>query len=80
MRRIVFTAAAARQWIRLAAPVRSRIDDKLLRFARTGEGDVKRLKGRAGVRLRVGDWRVVFFEQGDSIIVAAVGHRSDIYD
>lgn len=78
--KIAFTAAATRQWINLSADVRRQLDIKLMAFARTGQGDVKRLKGRAGVRLRVGDWRIVFYVEGDSIIVAAVGHRREIYD
>jgi len=77
---IVFTPAALRQWIKLAADVRARIKGKLDTFAKTGLGDVKRLKGRAGSRLRVGDWRVIFYTEGDSIVVVAVGHRREIYD
>jgi mRNA interferase RelE/StbE len=78
--KIAFTAAATRQWLGLSADVRRRIDAKLTMFARTGHGDVKRLKGRAGARLRVGDWRVVFYVESNTIIVAAVGHRREIYD
>jgi len=77
---IAFSATAARQWLKLSADVRRRIDVKLAAFARTGQGDVKRLKGRAGARLRVGDWRVVFYIEGDTIVVAAVGHRREVYD
>jgi mRNA interferase RelE/StbE len=76
----VFTAAATRQWLRLSAEVRQRLDAKLTTFARTGQGDVNRLKGRAGARLRVGDWRIIFYVEGQKIVVAAVGHRSEIYD
>jgi mRNA interferase RelE/StbE len=39
-----------------------------------------KLKGQAGSRLRVGDWRVIFYEEGGTIVVAAVGHRREIYD
>lgn len=77
---IVFTAAAARQWLDLSADVRRRLDAKLLTFARTGQGDVRRLKGRAGSRLRVGDWRIIFYIEGNVIVVVAVGHRREIYD
>ena len=77
---IVFTAAATRQWLSLSADVRRRLDAKLAAFARTGQGDVKRLKGRAGVRLRVGDWRIIFYVESNTIVVAAVGHRREIYD
>ena len=80
MKPIVFTPAATRQWIRLTATTRRRISNRLEQFAATGHGDVKRLKGRAGSRLRVGDWRVIFLEDGGRIIVAAVGHRREIYD
>jgi mRNA interferase RelE/StbE len=77
---VVFTSAAARQWANLVADIRRRIDTKLTEFARTGRGDVKRLRGRPGARLRVGDRRVVFYVEDGTIIVAAVGHRRDIYE
>ena len=78
---IAFTATAARQWLGLSADVRRRLDAKLSSFARTGHGDVKRLKGQAGARLRVGDWRIIFYVESDTVIVVvAVGHRREIYD
>ena len=80
MKRIVFTAASARQWAKLSPDVRRRIDARLTEFAATGHGDVKRLKGRDGSRLRVGDWRVIFYEDQGAIVIAAVGHRREIYD
>lgn len=80
MKSVAFTATSARQWARLSPDVRRRIDKRLTGFATSGHGDVKRLKGRDGMRLRVGDWRVIFYEDQGKIIVAAVGHRRDIYD
>ncbi len=80
MKSVVFTSAGTRQWLKLAAQVRRRIDDRLMEFATTGKGDVKRLKGRQGSRLRVGDWRVISYKEGASIVVVAVGHRREIYD
>jgi len=80
MKKIVFTSAGTRQWIKLSADVRRRIDKRLLEFAASGKGDVKRLRGRDGARLRVGDWRLIFYEAGDEIVVVAVGHRREIYD
>jgi mRNA interferase RelE/StbE len=53
---------------------------RLMEFATSGKGDVKRLKGREGSRLRVGDWRVIFYEESGTIVVVAVGHRREIYD
>ena len=80
MRQIAFTPAATRQWLKLAPEVRQRIRAKLDVFAASGQGDVKKLKGQAGARLRVGDWRVIFYEDDEQIIIAAVGHRREIYN
>jgi mRNA interferase RelE/StbE len=80
MKPIVFTATSARQWAKLSSDVRRRIDARLTDFAATGHGDVKRLKGRDGARLRIGDWRVIFYEDHGTIVVSAVGHRREIYD
>ena len=80
MKDITFTPAALRQWLNLSADIRKRIDGKLTTYATNGSGDVKRLKGRNGSRLRIGDWRVIFVEDSTSIGVVAVGNRRDIYD
>jgi mRNA interferase RelE/StbE len=77
---VTFTPVALRQWIKLSPDIRARIKAKLEAFAESGSGDVKRLKGRAGSRLRVGDWRVIFYTEGITIVIAAVGHRREIYD
>jgi len=80
MSSIVFTPTGTRQWAKLSPDVRRRIDARLQKLAASGVGDVKRLKGRHGARLRVGDWRVIFYEEDDTIVVVAVGHRREIYD
>jgi mRNA interferase RelE/StbE len=80
MRSIVFTPAAIRRWTKLSPAVRARLRKRLETFAATGQGDIKALKGRSGMRLRVGDWRVIFYVDGDTIVVVAAGHRRDIYD
>ena len=77
---IVWTAVATRQWLNLSADVRRRLEARLLRYAQTGQGDVKRLKGRNGARLRVGDWRIIFYVEKNALVVVAVGHRREIYE
>jgi mRNA interferase RelE/StbE len=79
MKAVSFTPAATRQWLKLSADIRKRIDAKLT-IATNGSGDVKRLKGVDGCRLRIGDWRVIFIEDDRSITVIAVGNRKEIYD
>ena len=80
MKDFAFTPAATRQWLGLSADIRKRIDAKLTVYATNASGDVKRLKGGGGCRLRVGDWRVVFIEDKSTITIVAVGNRRNIYD
>jgi mRNA interferase RelE/StbE len=80
MKQIAFTSAALRQWRKLSPDVRNQIDGKLNTFAEIGAGDLKKLKGRDGMRLRVGDWRVIFTIDEAIITVHAVGHCREIYD
>jgi mRNA interferase RelE/StbE len=80
VKEIAFTSAAIRQWRKLTATTRAQIDVKLTAYAETGVGDVKVLKGVAGMRLRAGDWRVLFTIEGNTITIHAVGHRREIYD
>jgi mRNA interferase RelE/StbE len=51
-----------------------------LHLPKPGAGDVRALKGVAGMRLRAGDWRVLFTIEADTITIHAVGHHRDIYD
>jgi mRNA interferase RelE/StbE len=76
---ITWTQDARRQFRKLPPDVRPDIEAKIERFAKTGAGSVKRLIGRPGARLRVGDWRVIFVETTATIEVRAVGNRRDIY-
>jgi mRNA interferase RelE/StbE len=80
VKEIEFTSAAVRQWRKLAPTARAQIDLKLKAFAETGVGDMKALKGVSGMRLRSGDWRVLFTIKANTITIHAVGHRRDIYD
>jgi mRNA interferase RelE/StbE len=80
VKEIEFTVAAVRQWRKLTAATRAQVDLKLRAFAETGIGDVKALKGATGMRLRSGDWRVLFTMKGNTITIHAVGHRREIYD
>lgn len=77
---ITFTPAALRQWTKLDVSVRKRIKAKIETFAETGSGDAKKLQGRAGSRLRVGDFRVIFYTEGQIMVIVAVGDRRDVYD
>jgi mRNA-degrading endonuclease RelE of RelBE toxin-antitoxin system len=65
----------------LDRPTAMRIFAGLLRFARTGRGNVKELQGDlAGrFRLRVGDYRVFLSLAGETLRIHGVKHRSEAY-
>lgn len=77
---IVLIPAALRQWLKLTPQTRARLEAKLDDFAETGRGDVKKLKGQDRFRLRVGDYRILYYREGSTIFVVDVGHRRDIYE
>ena len=42
-------------------------------------GDVKKLQGTEGYRLRVGDYRVIFDHNGDIISIEKIENRGQVY-
>ncbi len=61
---------------------RDRIDTKLRDYAADPKSlgnMVTRLKGDGKLRLRVGDYRVIFTDDGIVLAVHHVGHRREIY-
>jgi mRNA interferase RelE/StbE len=42
-------------------------------------GDIKLLKGRNELRLRIGDIRIIFEEKDKEIHILLIGNRGDIY-
>lgn len=75
MKTIIFTAAAAKDLDSLASEAREQVVDALSRFAVDGFGDVKKLAGRDGYRLRVGVYRVLFTQDMTTILAVYVGRR-----
>lgn len=42
-------------------------------------GDIKKLQGRDGYRLRVGDFRVIFDSNGQIVLIIRIDNRGQIY-
>lgn len=57
-------------------PTRIRIIEAIKRLP---EGDVKKLQGQHGYRLRVGDYRVIFDKTGDILYIEKINNRGQIY-
>jgi mRNA interferase RelE/StbE len=81
VKEIIFTPAARADVCRIDRDAAMRILTALDRFARTGDGDIKKLEGNTGeLRLRVGDYRVRFIEDPPgTLYIHAVLHRSEAY-
>lgn len=76
---LIFSRLADRAFAGLPPDVQERLLDALLRYGETGLGDVKRMVGTPTVRLRSGDYRVIFDETADGVVILAVGHRREVY-
>ena len=73
---------AQKQIARLPATTQDRIEDALQSLANDPRPrSSRKLRGREGVRLRVGDYRVIY-EVDDgrrTITILQIGHRRDVY-
>jgi mRNA interferase RelE/StbE len=81
-RTIVYAPEAAHELDALDPVVRSRIESALASLALdplAQHNQIKRLKGDLALRLRVGDWRIIFDASPTEIVVLAVGHRREVY-
>jgi mRNA interferase RelE/StbE len=65
----------------LDQPTAMRLFEGILRFARTGAGDVNTLHGdlAGAFRLRLGDYRVLFNLEEEVMRIFGVRHRSKAY-
>ena len=83
MRQVVFTRAAEKALRRIPANTANTILSKIKQYAadpKSLANNVKKLRGRRGLRLRVGDWRIIFDDDGTVLAILDIGPRSGIYD
>lgn len=75
MKTVILSSAAAKQLDALPPAAQDQVVDALGAYALTGIGDVKRLSGRDGYRLRVGRYRVLFSEDRITVLAVYIGKR-----
>jgi mRNA interferase RelE/StbE len=83
MKEVSYTRAAIRALRRMPANTATLIRQKIDAYAAdpaSQANNVKALRGRSGIRLRVGDWRVIMDDQGNVLAILDIGPRGDIYD
>jgi mRNA interferase RelE/StbE len=83
MKAISYTRTALKQLRSIDAQAAKLIRAKIEQYAgdpKNLANQVKALKGTEALRLRVGDYRVIFTEDGLVLLILRVGHRRDIYE
>ncbi len=73
------TKTAQKQLRKMQKQDSSRPIDALKNYEATNQGDVKKLQGRDGYRLRIGNMCAIF-EIIDGMIVLQVGYRGNVYE
>jgi mRNA interferase RelE/StbE len=82
MKQVAYTATAVRQLAKMDRQDARRIRDKIEQYATSPDrlaNQIKRLQGSPFYRLRVGDYRVIFDEDGKVLTIIAVGQRREIF-
>jgi mRNA interferase RelE/StbE len=79
MRLVVYTRSALRD-LKTYRKDGPRLLQKINLFASTGQGDVKTLVSSCEKRLRVGDFRVIFEDDGSTMTVTKIAPRGSVYE
>ena len=78
--RVELNNAAKKQYKKLNEPYKSRIASALDRLElEPPEGDIKKLQGRDGYRVVVGDYRILFDIENDRVDVFKIAPRWQAY-
>ena len=84
LKEVAYSPDALKALMRMPSNTARLIRSKVLQYASdpgSSANNVKALKGMPGlVRLRVGDWRVIFRETGEVVAVTKVAPRGGAYD
>jgi mRNA interferase RelE/StbE len=81
--RIELRPAALRALRKLDPPIRRRVQGAIALLAQNPRPPAARsLKGRPALRVRVGDYRVIYTVHDDVLLVVVItlGHPRDVYD
>lgn len=82
MKPVTYTRAAMKALRKMPVDVAERIIGKIEQYAAdpaSQANNVTALKGREGIRLRVGDWRVIMNDDSIVLVVLDAGPRGNIY-
>jgi mRNA interferase RelE/StbE len=78
---VEYTPLAVENLRDLPKTVAAQIIRKISRLESGLTGNIKKLRqADIGYRLRMGDYRILFDVEGDTIVIQKIGHRKDVYE
>jgi mRNA interferase RelE/StbE len=83
MKVVAYSKIASRALLRMPRNDAVRIRNKVDQYAANPASlanQIKKLQGRSGYRLRVGDWRIIFDEDDKVVSIEEIGSRGGVYD
>ena len=83
MMQVSYTKAAIKALRKMPANTSRLIRSKIMNDSTdpaSQANTITALQGRTGIRLRVGDWRVIMDDDGNVLTVLDIGPRGGIYD
>ena len=83
MKSVTYKPVALKALRRMTRNEAERIRSKVRQYAddpASQVNNIKALKGREGIRLQVGDWRVIMDDQAEVLDVLKIGPRGGVYE
>jgi len=83
LRSVTYTKRAIKALRRIPANTAATIEAKVEQYASDPASlanNVSKLQGRGGYRLRIGNWRVIFSDDGVVMFIDEVGPRGGVYE
>ena len=79
MVRVTYRGRAVKALMKLPEATQGRIQAAIAEYAATDRGDVKKLSGSGMMRLRMGDYRVIFGRTKQGLDILVIAHRREVY-
>ncbi|MEK7685418.1 MAG: type II toxin-antitoxin system RelE/ParE family toxin [Verrucomicrobiota bacterium] len=80
--RVILPRSVEKKLDKLSAANAERILNRLEQLAENPRpSDCKKLAGRVGYRVRVGNYRVIYdiYDQNSQVVIITIGHRREVY-
>ena len=79
---IKITRKAQKELAKIPEPYQTKIIDKIYSLKNDPYYNSKKLVGRDGYRIRIGDYRIIYEIKNNELVILVIhiGHRKDVYE